>query len=445
MKTFIFGLLIILLPFHALSGELETREAIHENVRNLLSEEDYAALEALASEYREKESRTASGVWKLTVFYTGVNNILPYSIVDPDIWNSLLTKVDRWQQQFPRSPTPYIAKSLILKKQAWSIRGTGYSGSVDSKSWEPFYNKVSEARRVLEDSRAISINDPAWYEVMVEIATIESWDDKRFEALIEKGLQENPYYYELYFSILNHYTPKWHGDSGKIEQFARQSIQNTKTIEGYGLYARIYWYASQSQFEGQLFQRSDVDWPTMSRGIDDVLSKYPDQWNINNFTKFACLASDRKKARQLFELIKGEPIYNAWLQNQLFYKQCREWSFSSGHIASDQVPDSVKIIKALPGLGSSLIAGSTVSLRFEIEYSLQSADSGSITLAIQDDNNELLGNATVEVDGNEGTVELKAKILIPDTSYITVFSPLMPSGSSGTRTVDAVTYEVVRK
>jgi hypothetical protein len=63
----------------------------------------------------------------------------------------------------------------------------------------------------------------------------------------------------------------------------------------------------------------------MSKSIDDVLAQYPDQWNINNFAYFSCLAGDKNKTRLLITQIQNEPILEVW-GGINFYYQCKFWA-----------------------------------------------------------------------------------------------------------------------
>jgi len=329
MKTIIICILALIFPLQVLADELGDRKEIYDKVKELLYADDYTGLEKMANEYRINETRTSSGLWKLTLYYAGFDEILSYQTNSPEKWSELLHKFELWKSKYPKSATPFIAKSIILMKQAWSIRGTGYSNTVAKEAWAPFYKKIEESRRVLEESQSVSKLDPNWYVVMSDIANIESWENYKFEKLINEGLSSNPYFYQLYFSAMYYYTPKWHGNAKQIEEFARAALERTKEQEGHSMYARIYWFASQSQFEGELFDRSDVDWSLMSKGIDDVLIKYPDQWNINNFALFSCLARDKNKTNKLIAMIINKPIEKAWLNNLSIYDQCKNWANAS--------------------------------------------------------------------------------------------------------------------
>lgn len=117
--------------------------------------------------------------------------------------------------------------------------------------------------------------------------------------------------------------PKWGGSAQAIEDFARAAVGRTRKTEGEGMYARIYWYAAQSQYHDQLFSQSKVDWPTMKRGIHDVLARYPDAWNLNNFARFACLAGDRAEAQALAARVGDIPDADVWNRDRGEFQACR--------------------------------------------------------------------------------------------------------------------------
>jgi hypothetical protein len=167
---------------------------------------------------------------------------------------------------------------------------------------------------------------------MAGIATGLGMNRSEFQKIIDEGLNKYPLYYQLYFSALNYFAPKWHGNAKDIEEFANSAVARTKDQEGLGMYARIYWAASQYQYGERLFIDSNVVWEKMKRGIDDVLKRYPDQWNINNFALFACFAKDKQKARELFNLIKEPPILQVW-KSESNYLRYKSWAYGGTIVA----------------------------------------------------------------------------------------------------------------
>lgn len=311
---------------YVIPGELEERQAITKQTIALFYNENYKVLEQQAQEYRMKKSRTASGLWKLTLFYFGINDAANIDIKNEKFWSSLKSKTEKWVKEYPKSPTPYISHGIVMMRYAWKFRGRGWAHTVPMEAWQPFREHLNNARAFLEKHKEIASTDPHWYEVMTTITIGLDINRTEFEKIVDEGLRKEPLYYQLYFNAVDYFAPKWYGNEKDIEEFANSAVTRTKEQEGLGMYARIYWAASQTQYGERLFVDSNVVWEKMKRGIDDVLKRYPDQWNINNFALFACLAKDRQKARELFSLIKEPPILQVW-ESESNYLRYKSWAY----------------------------------------------------------------------------------------------------------------------
>ena len=166
---------------------------------------------------------------------------------------------------------------------------------------------------------------------MLVIARAEGWGRNKFDELTSEAVAKYPNFYQLYFAALDYLVPKWHGNRKEVENFANFAVERTQSLEDMGMYARVYWYASQTQYGNGLFIESSVVWKKMKTGIDDVLARYPDQWNINNFARFACLAGDMDKAKELISRIQGDPIPKAWAGDIQHFATCKAWATGSKH------------------------------------------------------------------------------------------------------------------
>ncbi len=312
-------------------SELEQRaEVAAATERNFLAN-DFKRLERISTQYRTKKSRSSSGLWMLTLFYSGIEEFIKNQTrgQDPDASFAVIEeKTKKWIQDYPESPTAHIAHGLALLERAWAYRGGGYASTVKPESWAQFRQSIDKARTYLESSKVVASVDPKWYECMMVIARTQDWDRRDFDALLKEALEREPLFYQTYFSALEYLLPKWHGDIRQIEAFAQDAVIWTKEEEGLGMYARLYWYASQSQFKNDLFNNSLVDWPQMKQGFEDVISRYPDPWNLNNFARFACLARDKPKTLVLLKRIEPMVVREAWVPVSL-KQQCADWALPS--------------------------------------------------------------------------------------------------------------------
>lgn len=310
------------------ASELDARKQISGSVKAAFMQDDFSALEEMSRNYRVSRSRTTSGLWNLTLFYAGIGAGIN-EVVEANerevAFRELGDKITRWARQYPDSPTPHIVFSMVHIEHAWEYRGRGYAYTVPPEAWVPFRKYIALAKQNLEAHKAIAAADPKWYEVMLIVARTEGWERGDFDRLLSEALEREPAFYQTYFQALEYLLPKWHGGVKEIEEFARDAVRRTTQTEGQGMYARIYWYASQAQFENNLFSESSVVWPSMKLGFDDVVARYPDAWNLNNYAKFACLARDKTKMKELLKRIDHDVVVEAWEPNYLF-PLCSKWA-----------------------------------------------------------------------------------------------------------------------
>lgn len=308
--------------------ELEHRARISGVARQAFLSEDFGKLEEMSRTFRTTKSRTPSGTWNLTFFYMGIRESFDATARTMDLeaaFKEIDGKIARWTSQYPDSPSAHVAQGLALIAHGWTIRGEGYSGTVRPRAWAPFRRYIALARETLEKYKSQAAEDPRWYEAMLTVARAQGWDREEFNSILSEALAREPLFYQTYFTALEYLLPKWHGDIGEIEAFAREAVRRTSAQEGRGMYARIYWAASQHQFKNDLFSESLAIWPQIRDGFDDVLAKYPSAWNLNYFARFACLARDKAKTRELFERIGDAALPQAWGSLSLL-GGCSTWS-----------------------------------------------------------------------------------------------------------------------
>jgi len=321
------GCLLLCTLLTAAAGELEERDAITEKSRMLFRNERFADIEAIADDYRAHQSRTSSGIWKIGLFNDGLADDFLRGEKDDGYWAGILAKVQKWIDAYPRSPTPRLLYARALIIHAWAIRGGGWARDVRQEDWAPFRKLIAEARAYLIANKEIGTTDPVWYDTMLGLAKVDGSTPDDFDALIDEATYKYPDYYPNYFAAIGYLQPRWHGDLAAIDDFANRAVRKTQDLEGESMYARIYWYASQLEYGERLFKDTSVTWPKMKRGIADVLKRYPDQWNINNFAHFACLAGDRELTAKLTARVT-EPVRDAWAKDTTLFARCRDWANS---------------------------------------------------------------------------------------------------------------------
>jgi len=310
------------MPYQVLiADELEDRRQLKTTVISAFKTEDFGTLESISHIYRTEETRTSSGVWKLTFLYLGLFDYAHWATRYPA---SELKQVDvttsEWIKRYPDKPTAYIVRSIFLDTSAYSQIVRNRTGQITRGNVEKFSELMEQNRLFLLENKEIASQDPHWYVNMIRVATAQKWDDTRYMQLVDEGVQRYPMYFQIYFAGVDFYSPKFGGNIKLMEKFARYAVEKTRDKIGMAIYARIYWAAIQSWFRKEVW--AVIHWDDFKRGIDDVLSRYPDEWNLNNFALFACLAGDGEKASELISKLRSEPLIQVWRSPENF-SQCK--------------------------------------------------------------------------------------------------------------------------
>jgi hypothetical protein len=293
-------------------SELESRRAIKNESSNLFLAKDYAGLDARMAYYAENRTRTSSGAWASGLFADGILDGTGWPEYENDAsivwWDALEERVRGWADERPDSPLARLTLTKIMMDRAWRIRGGGYAPSVSESARAQFRQHMQRAHRYLESESKVASRYPEYYEKMIWIEIALGSDRQTVDAIYDEATRRFPNYYPVYLAMTSYLLPKWHGDAVKIEAFARDAISRSRKSEARSIYARIYWYASKSQYEEELFNNSIAEWKQMKGSFDVLIEHYPDQWNIRHYAYFACLAQDGKSLKNLLPRISGTGI-----------------------------------------------------------------------------------------------------------------------------------------
>jgi hypothetical protein len=110
--------------------------------------------------------------------------------------------------------------------------------------------------------------------------------------------------------------------------------------------------------------------------------------------------------------------------------------------------NSVIIETITPARDTTLSAGSRVTFRARVSYTLATASSGRLSMIIQDQASRNISSTSpqpnAQVSRGGGVVELADTVTIPanGVTRVDVFVPLLPAGAASTNTVQIVSYPV---
>ena len=310
----------------AFAGDPEqaARDSILRQTSQLLSSEQFDVLNKLSASYRESGEKTPSGIWKLSEFYLGLETPVPNGLATEDQWQAAFVHAKNWIAKAP-SPAAYIALANLHIGYAWAVRGDGIAASVRQHAWPVFQSHLNMAKKILTENKSRAKADPAWYEKMERIA-VEEQDMTAAFAFFQESVGQFKYYNDNYYAIMRGLEPMWRGSYVAMESFADRAASSTKDKLGDEMYTRLYWHIARCSCGFP--QDPLVKWSRIKAGFDDIVKRYPTQWNLSAYANYACLAQDKVTTKSVIQRLT-QPIMSQWEDDPDFYRRCRAWATAS--------------------------------------------------------------------------------------------------------------------
>ena len=339
-----FLMLLLTASFVHAQNDVSVRKALFERIKTAWQNSDFATLEAMENTYLDPSQRTPSGKRLLEVFdgyLAGLITITPedehlppgpaseslirqemqngpppsrYNIVN-QACDHLEKKINKWEQAFPDSANPKIAKAIYYTNRGYYFRGMRFTSQVHREAWPILQENYDEAQMVLVDTQTISRKNPIWFERMLDILGVQSPPRDKIDSLIADTLEHGQGYPGAMHAAFLFMQPRWGGSYQKMEDFARYANKKTMATEHGILYAVLYWrlvFKTRDEMNQEFFTRTRASWPMMEQSFKILVHRYPDPRNFRGYALFACMAGETAKAKQLLEKAYTPAILKEW-------------------------------------------------------------------------------------------------------------------------------------
>lgn len=325
-------------------------------VLKLHEQQNFKSLNNIYLNALNKQSKNSSGTMLLWDYYRVFETSYETLYADENQqWKEAEKRLKQWQKLYPQSAAPKIILIRLMqtKSNAYShgsfknpdkascndilslldkIQVKLFSTLQESSTSDKAefigdmchfaYDHLIKGSISQIDNRVI--NDPEWFITKIRQATKEG-DKNSCLTTFNEGIKKYPRYYNLYFETI----PCRLGNDKqerlrKWEYIANLAAKNNKTTDDDALYSRVYWVVSSYFGVDNLKDDTLVNWPRMKSSMQQVLKKYPDQWNYTHFAEISCRSNDKDFTRYLFQYIPRYQPDN-W-DDQEIYKYCKSYS-----------------------------------------------------------------------------------------------------------------------
>ncbi len=277
----------------------ETQVPLH----NAFHAKDFKTLDSLYGQWCKGTDRFPDGTWKLAQFGKGMYDLFTAW----NTWTKHLDDLKAWQQSRPDSGAALYAEAIYWRAYAWNARGEGYAKDVSKEGWELYRERLTKAKAILTKLQASDSGCAAPYALIIGVLIDLSASDRQLRPVFFEAVRRYPEYHPIYLAMARRYEPKWGGSRAAYETFADEAAKLTRSFEGMGMYARVYWFVDYH--EGIPFDihagRPPV-WKKLRAGYEDLVRLYPSSLHIlGKFADVACRSNDSDLYRALRSKIVG--------------------------------------------------------------------------------------------------------------------------------------------
>ncbi len=215
-------------------------EGYRHEVAQRLSKDDFQWIDSEARSLRVRKERLPGGYFKLRALYKALEEPPSGDADSNGQWEDHIERLQRWVKKDGRSLTAMVGLGHAWRNYAWKARGGGYSHTISNEANEIFDQRLAKASQVLEEASSLDERCPEWYLVALWVGIGESWERNAFERIFQAGVELEPTYYYLYQAKATYLLPRWYGEEGESERFARESADKVGGHQGDIIFFSVY-------------------------------------------------------------------------------------------------------------------------------------------------------------------------------------------------------------
>jgi hypothetical protein len=233
-----------------------------------------------------------------------------------------LAVLKSWRDELPNSPTPLVVLAKFYISYAWEARGSGFAFTVTEEGWQLFHERISKAQELLDEAVALGPQDGEAYALLVTIAKAEGLSVELARSFVDAGRKIDPSYGEIYIAMAENLLPRWHGEPGDIQEFAKEISELVSGDDGLDAYGQIAYRINQYEPD-QLFY-GGYDRRRLAKAAEVLARRYPQARNLVPFAALCTVAAqDHAAARRVQPFVRDDdaPRVPGWKQASREYKQ----------------------------------------------------------------------------------------------------------------------------
>ena len=334
--TFLLFMMAVTLPASAVEEpwvELPEDQAIREQTKAAFLAGQFDRLDTWADDYLASRSKTASGNWKLLIFYStfGYYPHFLYADYDDATLARMAGQAQKWIDARPHSRAARIVMGLALMDRAWVCRGRDALPRISLECWATYFKYKKQSFDYLMSVRQEAADDPQWYAAMLTAMLPEGPQLGDPQAMAREAVSKFGDYGGIYEPIVLINAPLFGARQATLDELIEKAADAVGGTEGDIVYAKIYLIVAERITREYTFGQTRAMWARLDVGFEALLKRYPTERYRNAYALFACLAGDKRRIRDLTpQVIASGPLPEVWFDRKDLAEACLEYANRQG-------------------------------------------------------------------------------------------------------------------
>ena len=288
-----------LFPLHEQTVETAAQreyDALGARAQTLLRAKKYDEIEKIAANLLDTRAKFASGNWKLPAFARA----LCIAQGDDNAWKANNQRLLLWHAQRPQSKLATLMLARSWATGAQGARGGEYAYKVKPQQWSGMNRRLRAAAPLFAASMSDIKRSPLVFSGLQQWALLGQVPPAIYESAWRDAEAAFPGYVPFYVDKAIYLMPRWYGEPGAWEAFAKRSADKIGGIKGDMLYAQIVEDQSEN-YDTDFFQTNEVSWPRTKRGLRALIASDTNPVGMASAAqRLASIARDSPFERELF-------------------------------------------------------------------------------------------------------------------------------------------------
>lgn len=327
------------------TGDAVTQDREHWSA--LLAEKKYDELERISNALRAEHAKYRNGRSRDWKFFW-----IPFldtsdRISDED-YTTAIRQAEGWLEAYPDSTSARMLLSNLWFRYGQSARGEESAAETPVEQLQLFSERSQKAFKYIEDiEKNPSEIDNVYRTLRIQLAF--GLGEKPDIQLVYDALDEDPRNMEVVRKMTGCLLPRWFGQPGELEAFAKDVVKYTESDCGAMHYADVVLALRPYLIQFVLFEH-DFDVELIQQSVRDRNRLYPEA--RENWDSEGCLlmlTGDVAGVREVIQRIGDQPNKESWQESGMHFDTIRS-RLKEGLLEGDQsriIFDAVNGIKQI--------------------------------------------------------------------------------------------------